>query len=135
MMVQPGEKNSTDQRWLEYTLWDRHQIRMIRRSLKDLHDRGSIDASSGALLMYVPFLLGRTRVCAVRCGDTGELTVVNSSDGMTVAVAYFRAGYTPNDYPTQDEWQARELIERSNTVQVCTPPLVITLSPYCERQG
>lgn len=89
MMVQPGEKNSTDQRWLEYTLWDRHQIRMIRRSLKDLHDRGSIDASSGALLI----------------------------DGMTVAVTYFRAGYTPNDYPTQDEWQARELIERSNTVQ------------------
>ncbi|ELR15612.1 glutathione synthetase [Acanthamoeba castellanii str. Neff] len=78
MMVQPGEKNSTDQRWLEYTLWDRHQIRMIRRSLKDLHNRG---------------------------------------DGMTVAVTYFRAGYTPNDYPTQDEWQARELIERSNTVQ------------------
>lgn len=54
MMVQPGEKNSTDQRWLEYTLWDRHQIRMIRRSLKDLHNRGSIDASSGALLVCVP---------------------------------------------------------------------------------
>jgi hypothetical protein len=23
MVVQPGERNSTDQRWLEYTLWDR----------------------------------------------------------------------------------------------------------------
>jgi hypothetical protein len=53
---------------------------------------------------------------------------------MTVAVTYFRAGYTPNDYPTQDEWQARELIERSNTVQVCTLPLLITLSPSKEAR-
>ena len=31
-----------------------------------------------------------------------------------VAVAYFRAGYTPDDYPTEVEWEARLLIERSD---------------------
>ena len=30
-----------------------------------------------------------------------------------VSLAYFRAGYTPHDYPGEAEWEARLLIERS----------------------
>jgi Eukaryotic glutathione synthase len=30
-----------------------------------------------------------------------------------VSVAYYRAGYTPNDYPTELEWGARAMIESS----------------------
>jgi hypothetical protein len=29
-----------------------------------------------------------------------------------VAVVYFRAGYTPTDYPSEAEWEARALVER-----------------------
>jgi len=33
------------------------------------------------------------------------------------SVVYFRAGYTPNDYPTCSEWEGRTLIERSYAVK------------------
>jgi hypothetical protein len=34
-----------------------------------------------------------------------------------VSVAYYRAGYTPNDYPSEAEWAARRMIEQSNAVK------------------
>ncbi|WVZ90457.1 hypothetical protein U9M48_036758 [Paspalum notatum var. saurae] len=38
-------------------------------------------------------------------------------DGKKVAVVYYRAGYTPNDYPSEAEWSARLLIEQSSAVK------------------
>ncbi|KAF0888206.1 hypothetical protein E2562_013662 [Oryza meyeriana var. granulata] len=38
-------------------------------------------------------------------------------DGRTVSVVYFRAGYTPNDYPSETEWTARLLMEQSSAVK------------------
>ncbi|MCO5548133.1 hypothetical protein L7F22_001591 [Adiantum nelumboides] len=35
----------------------------------------------------------------------------------TVAVVYFRAGYDPKDYPSEDKWSARILMERSNAIK------------------
>ncbi|KAG9149803.1 hypothetical protein Leryth_024594 [Lithospermum erythrorhizon] len=32
-------------------------------------------------------------------------------------VVYFRAGYTPNDYPSESEWKARQLMELSSAVK------------------
>jgi glutathione synthetase len=43
----------------------------------------------------------------------GTLTI----DGLPVAVVYFRAGYTPNDYPSEAEWRARLLIECSSAIK------------------
>ncbi|KAI3873244.1 hypothetical protein MKX03_016952 [Papaver bracteatum] len=37
--------------------------------------------------------------------------------GQAVAVIYFRAGYTPNDYPSESEWRARLLMEQSLAVK------------------
>lgn len=34
-----------------------------------------------------------------------------------VSVVYFRSAYTPNDYHTQDEWDARLLLERSHAIK------------------
>ncbi len=44
-----------------------------------------------------------------------------SGDGspIEVAVAYYRSGYTPIDYPTEAHWAARLLVERSRAVKVC----------------
>lgn len=39
-----------------------------------------------------------------------------SINGNTVSVFYLRAGYTPDDYPTADEWQAREMMEQCSAV-------------------
>ena len=36
---------------------------------------------------------------------------------MEVAVVYFRSGYSPDQYPTEAEWDARLLIERSRAVK------------------
>ena len=34
-----------------------------------------------------------------------------------MAVVYFRAGYTPDDYPTNRQWDARLLLERSHAIK------------------
>nr|CAB3466053.1 unnamed protein product [Digitaria exilis] len=39
------------------------------------------------------------------------------TDNKQVAVVYYRAGYTPNDYPSEAEWSARLLIEQSSAVK------------------
>ena len=36
MVVQPDERNSYDQRGLEYALWERHHIPMLRKSMHDI---------------------------------------------------------------------------------------------------
>ena len=38
-------------------------------------------------------------------------------DDHEVSVVYFRAGYTPNDYPTEKEWTARALVEHSFSIK------------------
>eukprot|EP01125_Pyxidicula_operculata_P011709 TRINITY_DN3836_c0_g1_i3.p1 TRINITY_DN3836_c0_g1~~TRINITY_DN3836_c0_g1_i3.p1 ORF type:complete len:309 (-),score=30.76 TRINITY_DN3836_c0_g1_i3:258-1184(-) len=89
MIVNDGEKNAIDQRLIEYELWERHQVSMIRRSLT-----------------YV--------------GKSGKLNPENKHmevDGFTVAVAYYRSGYTPTDYPSQTEWDARLNVERSTAIK------------------
>nr|ABN09021.1 Eukaryotic glutathione synthase; Eukaryotic glutathione synthase, ATP-binding [Medicago truncatula] len=40
-----------------------------------------------------------------------------SVDGQAVAIVYFRAGYTPVDYPSESEWRARLLIEQSSAIK------------------
>ncbi|VDO88550.1 unnamed protein product [Haemonchus placei] len=37
--------------------------------------------------------------------------------GSQVAVVYFRAGYSPDNYPSEKEWSARLLIERSDAIK------------------
>ncbi|CAN1232850.1 Glutathione synthetase, chloroplastic [Linum perenne] len=37
--------------------------------------------------------------------------------GQAVSVVYFRAGYAPTDYPSESEWRARLLMERSSAVK------------------
>ncbi|KAJ2763198.1 Glutathione synthetase, partial [Coemansia sp. BCRC 34490] len=70
MVVQPGERNVFDQRWVETRLWE--------------------------------------------------------SDDKEVAVAYYRSGYAPTDFPTQKEWDGRWLIEKSRTI--CIPNLAYHLA-------
>uniref|UniRef100_A0A0E0ICD9 Glutathione synthetase n=1 Tax=Oryza nivara TaxID=4536 RepID=A0A0E0ICD9_ORYNI len=41
----------------------------------------------------------------------------NKRDGQTVSVVYFRAGYSPNDYPSEAEWRARLLMEQSSAIK------------------
>ncbi|KAI9003379.1 glutathione synthase [Hyaloraphidium curvatum] len=90
LICQPNERNAFDQRWIEYTLFEKHGIRVLRRSLSEvLPPRATLQGPERRL--YV--------------------------DGEEVAVVYYRAGYTPVDYPSEKEWEARLLIERSRSVK------------------
>jgi len=99
-VVQPGERNVADQRLLELALWERHGVQAVRCTLAEL--------AAGAQLRDGPaHPNGSPRPC---------LWV----GGREVAVAYFRAGYSPDDYPTEAEWAARLAIERSAAVKCPT---------------
>ncbi len=88
-VIQPGERNVFDQRYLEFGLWQRHRIRTLRRSLQEIAEQASVQPSNGSLRLA----------------------------GQDIALVYFRAGYTPDDYPQDIQWQARELLERSSAVK------------------
>ncbi|KAI8613015.1 glutathione synthase [Chytriomyces sp. MP71] len=90
MVVQPGERNSFDQRWLENTLLTQYGVKLLRKSLAELLEQGKLVGSERKLIL------------------NGE---------HEVAVAYYRAGYAPTDYPSENEWDARLLVERSHAIK------------------
>lgn len=91
-VIQPDEINVYDQRHLEYRVRKRSKgVRVIRRSLTDVFRDGETDNAKSLHL-----------------------------NGMEIAVAYFRAGYTPKDYPTENEWSARLTIELSRCIKCPT---------------
>jgi glutathione synthase len=82
------EKNFADQRWLEYALWHNHGIQTHRRTLAEVAATGRIEGAARDLVV----------------------------DGVLVGVCYFRAGYTPRDFPGEAEWEALRLMERSRAI-------------------
>uniref|UniRef100_A0A7R9W767 Glutathione synthetase n=2 Tax=Pseudictyota dubia TaxID=2749911 RepID=A0A7R9W767_9STRA len=102
MVVQPGETNSVDQRDLEFLLLEKHGVRLIRRTLHDIASQGQY---SGAEDVFC----GRELLLR----DDGP-----ASAGMVAAAAvYYRAGYTPDDYPTSVEWEGRKKVEHSGAIK------------------
>lgn len=91
MVVQPGEKNAYDQQWLQLALWERHGVRTLRATLRQIAEEGQVDSNGGLRLW-----------------------------GRRVAVVYYRAGYTPNDYLSEVEWEGRRLAEKSDAVKCPT---------------
>uniref|UniRef100_A0A7S4TA49 Glutathione synthetase n=1 Tax=Ditylum brightwellii TaxID=49249 RepID=A0A7S4TA49_9STRA len=99
-VVQEGETNTVDQRFLEFNLWERHSIPVVRMSLTAAHTRLELDESTGTLY--------------IKSNDGNE------DKRQEVSVVYFRAGYSPADYPDGDdgiEWLSREKIERSRATK------------------
>lgn len=52
MVVQEGEKNSADQRHIEYRLFDKHRVPLVRHSLSDVHALGKLNEETRVLTMY-----------------------------------------------------------------------------------
>lgn len=90
MVVLPSEGNTTDQRHLEYDLWNRHKIVMRRYTLLEISQKGKLDQ------------------------QTKQFTI----NGEVVGVFYLRAGYSPKHHPTQEHWDARLNMELSNAFVV-----------------
>ncbi|KAF8942994.1 hypothetical protein BGZ47_005931 [Haplosporangium gracile] len=92
MVVQPGERNAFDQRWIEYNLLNKHGVVLIRKTLAEVADQGRLDPKTKALFI----------------------------DGQEVSVAYYRSAYATTDYPTEKEWDGRLLAERSLAIKCPT---------------
>lgn len=90
MVVQPGERNVFDQRLIAQRLWDAHGVRTTRATLAEIASEARVSDDAAATLTY---------------------------RGERHSVVYYRAGYSPADYPTDAEWDARELLERSGAVK------------------
>ena len=91
MVVQPGERNIFDQRLIAQRLWDAHGVRTTRATLAEIASEARVrDDDDDATLTY---------------------------RGERHSVVYYRAGYSPADYPADAEWDARELLERSGAVK------------------
>jgi len=109
MVVQPGERNFADQRLLQFHLWEQHRVRVLRVTLADMQERGRLHAPA----WYNGF-------GAFSAAPTGAKDHELLIDGYAVSVVYFRAGYSPDDHPTEKEWAARLLIERSLAIKCPT---------------
>lgn len=81
--------NICDQRFHEFEIRTKYpHIRVLRKNLTEIYNTGVL-------------------------GSNKELII----DGTVVSVVYFRSGYEPAQYPSQNEWDARLLIERSAAIK------------------
>ncbi|KAF2084664.1 glutathione synthetase-like protein [Saccharata proteae CBS 121410] len=107
-VVQDPERNIFDQRHLEYALLAEHGIRSFRLPFHSILAHTKLDAERN--LLYAP---------PHADGKTYEVTTV-----------YFRAGYSPDDYTGEGDWQARLHLEASSAIKC---PSVLTQLAGCKK--
>ncbi|THH21404.1 hypothetical protein EW146_g161 [Bondarzewia mesenterica] len=103
-VVQLGERNVFDQRLLEYELLEKHSIHVLRRTFRELTSSATLHPTTRALL----------------------ISSSPSSPQIEISTVYYRAGYTPTDYPTPRTYDTRQLLERSRAIQC--PSLALQLA-------
>ncbi|XP_070825420.1 glutathione synthetase [Chaetodon trifascialis] len=86
-LVEESQRNIFDQRYIESELWKRN-IPTKRKRFDDVSKTGSLDQDKRLFV-----------------------------DGQEVAVVYFRNGYMPQNYSSEQTWDARLLMERSMAVK------------------
>jgi len=88
-LVEDVTYNICDQKFHEFEIRNQcPEVFVIRKTLTDLAQRGSLTEDKRLMI-----------------------------DGKEVAVIYMRCGYHPDQYPTQAEWDARLMMERSLAVK------------------
>ncbi|XP_066514813.1 glutathione synthetase [Hoplias malabaricus] len=86
-LVEDVQRNIYDHRCVENELWSR-DIPVIRRQFEDVYKGGMLDKDKKLFV-----------------------------DGQEVAIVYFRNGYMPQNYKSEQSWEARLMIERSCAVK------------------
>ena len=90
MVTKPDEGNYIDQEILKYKCTQR-SLTMIRISMLEILERCHVDEESNHLVW---------------------------GNGRKVSIVYYRAGYDPAEYASEDEWRARRLVELSNAIKI-----------------
>ena len=96
-IVQSPENNAFDQHALSNELWTTHGIPNFRLAFNSIlrHTSVSTEHSTRPLVYYPP----------------------NFPSRYEVTTCYFRAGYSPTDYPEESAWSARLHLERSAAIK------------------
>jgi len=82
--------NICDQKFHEFEIRQQNpDVFVLRKTLTEVAERGSLDEKTRKLFV----------------------------EGIEVAMVYFRCGYSPDQYPTEREWDARLMIERSKAIK------------------
>lgn len=100
-VVQPGERNVFDQRGLEYILSSKG-VRVIRMTFAELGANARVGPEGR---LFVRDLEGAQGVQGAQ-GKQFE-----------IAVVYYRAAYTPDDYKSAKDWDTRVLLEKSTAIK------------------
>lgn len=100
-VVQPGERNVFDQRWLEYELLEKHGIHSIRQTFEELITSARVDSST-SLLQVTP------------------KNAPASEHNVEISVVYYRSGYMPNEYPSHEYYDTRFKLEESRAIKCPT---------------
>lgn len=74
----------------------RHGLHCLRLPFSQLHEYTTLHSTTSTLLISHPSF---------------------QSSPIEISVVYFRAGYTPDDYPTSTQWDLRLLIEKSKAIK------------------
>ncbi|KAH9922030.1 glutathione synthase [Amylocystis lapponica] len=98
-VVQDNERNVFDQRWVEYELLEKHSIHVIRQTLTELAHSANVDP--------------KTRALSVRLEPN---LLPGHAASTEISVVYFRAGYTPTDYPTTKHYDTRCFLQHSRAI-------------------
>ncbi|KAF1851137.1 glutathione synthetase large chain [Cucurbitaria berberidis CBS 394.84] len=107
-IVQDPERNVFDQRHLEYALLEENGVRSFRLPFGETLSHTKLDADR--TLLYTP---------------------PNSpSTSYEVTTIYFRAGYSPDDYPKDEDWTARLHLEKSRAIKC---PSILTHLAGCKK--
>ncbi|KAH8724724.1 glutathione synthetase large chain [Phaeosphaeriaceae sp. PMI808] len=107
-VVQDPERNVFDQRHLEYALLEENGVRSFRLPFGETLLHTKLDADRN--LVYTP---------------------PNSPSALyEVTTIYFRAGYSPDDYPKEEDWNARLHLEKSRAIKC---PSILTQLAGCKK--
>lgn len=107
-VVQDLERNVFDQRHLEYALLENHGVRSFRLPFGETQSHTRL--ASDRTLLYTP--------------PSSPSTVYE------VTTIYFRAGYSPDDYPKDGDWISRLHLEKSRAIKC---PSILTHLAGCKK--
>lgn len=99
-IVQKNERNTFDQKVLEYNLLNQHNVKSVRLTFDEVQSKTKMDPETKRL--YV------------------------SSTGEEIGVVYFRTGYAPKDFESEVDWDTRLYLEVSHSIKA--PDLLTQLS-------
>jgi glutathione synthase len=114
-VTQPGECNLGDQRILEMELFNEHNIKIEFMTLKDISTNSRLNSNGGLIIKP----LGSSMDADTDASYADNTSNILSNDEKDVSLVYYRAGYSPDDYPTEIEWNSRIFIEKAYNVIKC----------------